>query len=222
MKRTDTSTDTYTGNYSTLIPKSILKGSLSTTPPIDTYPTTSYSQIQHSRTSSKYDESPRMSVKINTDESIAMDYPTSAIERTIPNQSIISSIIPTMNLSSSLTSNRMRFASVSQLNDIEWEVPSEFQTIVYGSNDDRQGYRGVSIYSSNENFNNNNNNNNNHVHESGKLSNRKRSQSAGVDQRTHVSRIFVPWDQEKKIFQPLYLGNGIEQGDTTQQQAFEY
>jgi hypothetical protein len=215
MKRTDTSTDTFAGNYSTLVPKSILKGSLSTTPPIDTFPTT-YSQIHHSRTSSKYDESPRTSVKINTDESIAIDYPTNAMEKMIPNQSIVSSNIP-MTLSSSLSSNRMRFASVSQLNDIEWEVPSEFQTIIYNSTNDRQPYRDVSIYTSNENLNNNNN-----VHDIGKLSNRQRSQSADVDQRTHVSRIFVPWDQEKRILQPLYLSNGIDKGDTTQQQAFEY
>jgi hypothetical protein len=159
-----------------------------------------------------------MSVKINTDESIAIDYPTSAIEKTIPNQSIVSSNIP-ITLSSSISSNRMRFASVSQLNEVEWEVPSEFQTIVYGSTDDRQTYRGASMYSSNENLNNNNNIN---AHDNGKLSNRQRSQSAIVDQRTHVSRIFVPWDHEKKILQPLYLSNGIEKGDTTQQQAFEY
>jgi hypothetical protein len=111
----------------------------------------------------------------------------------------------------------MHFASVIQLNEVEWEVPREFQTVAYDLTGERQPYRGALIYSSNENLNHNNNNNNND-----KLLNRQRSQSAVVDQRTHVSRIFVPWDREKKIPQPLYLSNSIEQGDTTQQQAFEY
>jgi hypothetical protein len=212
IQRTDTSTESFAGNYPIPVPKSILKGSTGTTPPIDLFPTL-YSQTQHSRTSSKFDESPRISVKINTDESILIDYPTSAIEKTIPNESIISSNVPT-SLSSS--TNRMRFASVSQLNEIEWEVPSEFQTIVYDLTDERQPYRGALIYNSNENLNNNNSNDNN------KLSNRQRSQSAAVDQRTYVSRIFVPWDRERKVIQPLYLSNGTEQGNTTQQQAFEY
>jgi len=213
-QRTDTSTESFAGNYPTLVPKSILKGSTSTTPPIDLFPT-SYSQTQHSRTSSKFDESPRMSVKINTDESILIDHPTSAIEKTIPNESIISSNFST-SVSPSL--NRMRFASVSQLNEIEWEVPSEFKTVVYDLTNERLPYRSALIYSSNENLNNNNNNTN----DNDKLSNRQRSQSAITDQRTYVSRIFVPWDREKKIVQPLYLSNDIEQGDTTQQQAFEY
>lgn len=159
IRRTDTSTDTNPGNYSTLVPKSILKSSTGTTPPIDIYP-----------------ESPRTSVKINTDESILMDYPISAIEKTIPNQ--------------------MRYASVIQLNDIEWEVPREFQTIVYDLTGDKQ------FYHSNENLNNNNNN----IHNYEKLTNRQRTQSAITDQRTNISRIFVPWDREK----------------STQQQAFEY
>jgi hypothetical protein len=219
IQRTDTSTESFAGNYSTLVPKSILKGSTSTTPPPDLL-STPYSQTQRSRTPSKFDESPRISVKINTDESIPIDYPTSAIEKIIPNDSIIS-----INLPSSLPStlNRMRFASVSQLNEVEWEVPSEFQTIVYDLSEDRQPLRGALIYSSTENLNNNNNNNNNTIsNDNEKLSTRQRSQSADVDQRTHVSRIFVPWDREKKIFQPLYLANNIEQGNTTQQQAFEY
>lgn len=215
VQRTDTSTESFPGNYSTtIVPKSILKGSISTTPPplpppIDPYPI-SYPQTQHSRTSSKYDESPRISVKINTDESIPIDYPTSAIEKIIPNESIISSNVPT---SISSSSNRMRFASVSQLNEIEWEVPSEFQTVIYDLTDGKQSYRRGAV---NNNLNNNNNNNND------KSSIRQRSQSAVVDQRTHVSRLFVPWDPEKKILQPFYLSDGLGQNDTTQQQAFEY
>jgi hypothetical protein len=216
IQRTDTSTESFGGNYSTLVPKSILKGSTSTTPPPDLL-SIPYSQTQHSRTPSKFDESPRISVKINTDESILMDYPTSAIEKTIPSESILSTTVPS-SLSSTL--NRMRFASVSQLNEIEWEVPREFQTVVYDLSEDRQPFRGALIYSSTENLNQNKNNNNNNNNE--KLSTRRRSKSAVADQRTHVSRIFVPWDREKKIIQPLYLSNHIDQGNTTQQQAFEY
>ncbi|CAF3475236.1 unnamed protein product [Rotaria sp. Silwood1] len=206
IQRTDTSTESFGGNNLTLVPKSILKGSTSTTPPLDLL-STQYSQTYRSRTPSKFDESPRISVKINTDESIPIGYPTSAIEKTIPNESIIP-----------ISSNRIRFASVSQLNEVEWEVPREFQTVVYDLTEDRQPFRGVLIYSSNENLNNNNNN----LHDNEKLSNRQRSQSAVVDQKTHVSRIFVPWDREKKLVQSLYLSNSIEQGDTTQQKAFEY
>jgi hypothetical protein len=166
-----------------------------------------YYQTQRSRTSSKFDESSRASVKINTDESIPIDYPTNAIEKTIPIESPIS-----INISKPI---RMRFASVSQLNEVEWEVPREFQTVVYDLTEDRQPLRGALIYSSNENLNNNNNN-----YE--RILNRQRSQSAVVDQRTHISRIFIPWDREKKIIQPLYFSNNVEQVDITQQQAFEY
>ncbi|CAF0823565.1 unnamed protein product [Adineta steineri] len=213
-QRKDTSTESFGGNYSTLMPKSILKINTSTTPsPLDLL-TTPYFQAERSRTSSKYDESPRTSVKINTDESISIDYPTSAIEKTTPMESIITTNIPITLLS---TPNRMRFASVSQLNEIEWEVPREFHTVVYDINEDRQPLRNALIFSSNDNLNNNNNNNNNE-----KLLNRQRSQSADVDQRTHVSRIFVPWNHKKKVIQSFYLSNNIEQGDITQQQAFEY
>jgi hypothetical protein len=171
-----------------------------------------YYQTQRSRTSSKFDESSRASVKINTDESIPIDYPTNAIEKTIPIESPIS-----IHVSKPI---RMRFASVSQLNEVEWEVPREFQTVVYDLTEDRQPLRGALIYSSNENLNNNNNNNNNNNYE--RILNRQRSQSAVVDQRTHISRIFIPWDREKKIIQPLYFSNNVEQVDITQQQAFEY
>jgi hypothetical protein len=226
VQRTDTSTESFPSNYPTPLPKSILKGSTSITPPIDFFPTP-YSQTQHSRTSSKYDESsrtsskydqsPRTSVKINTDESIPIDYPISAIEKTIPNGSNISSNVPTSVPSLSV---RMRFASVSKLNEIEWEVPREFQTIVYDLTDKEQPHFGSSIYISNENLNNNNSNSNDYDND--KVSNRQRSQSAVVDQRTNVSRVFIPWDHGKKFVQPIYLSNGIGQGDTTQQQAFEY
>lgn len=219
MRRTDTSTDTSAANNPALIPKSILKGSVSATPPpIDTYPI-NYSQTLHSRTSSKFDESSHTSVKINTDESIPIDYPTSAIEKFIPNRSISSSNIPTK-ISPPISLKPMRFASVSHLNEIEWEVPGEFRTVVYDLTQENQPYRGGLLYSSNKNLNNNNNHSNSPNND--QLSNRRRSQSAVVDQRAHVSRIFVPWDQEKRIIQPLFLSDGIEQGDTTQQQAFEY
>ncbi|CAF3218637.1 unnamed protein product [Rotaria socialis] len=220
-QRTDTSTESFGGNNLTIVPKSILKSSNSTpppppspspspSPPLDLL-SIQYSQTHRSRTPSKFDESPRISVKINTDESIPIDYPTSAIEIIIPNESTISRSDPT-----SSSSSRMRFASVSQLNEVEWEVPREFQTVVYDSINDRQASRTPLIYSSNENLNNNNNNNNE------KLSNRQRSQSASVDQRRHVSCAFVPWDRDKNIVQPFYLSDNIEQADTTQQKAFEY
>lgn len=171
--------------------------------------------MHHSRTSSKFDESPRTSVKINTDESIPIDYPASAIEKFIPNRSISSSNIP-IQISSSISLKPMRFASVSHLNEIEWEVPGEFRTVVYDLTNENPLYRSALIDQSDKNTNNNNNNNHD------QSSNRRRSQSAVADQRTHVSRIFVPWDHEKRIVQPFFLTDGIEQGDTTQQQAFEY
>ena len=88
------------------MPKSILK--TGTTPPID-----SYIQTQRSRTPSKYDDSPRTSVKINPDRSYTFDYPTNFIEKRI-------SIPLSYN-------HQMKFANINQLNDIEWEVPREFQ-----------------------------------------------------------------------------------------------
>lgn len=207
IHRTDTSTESFGGNHLILAPKSILKGSSSTTPPLD-LPSMQHSYTHRSRTSSKFDESSRISVKINTDQSIPIDYPTSAIEKTTPNDSI------------ALTSNRMRFASVSQLNEVEWEVPREFQNVVYDLIEDRQRPHGALVYSSNENLNNNNNNKLDY-HE--KLSNRQRSQSAIVDQRTYVSHVFVPWrNREKQIDQSIYLSNDNEQTDMTQQKAFEY
>lgn len=217
IQRTDTSTESFSGNTLTFLPKSILKSSVSMTPPIDLV-SNQYPQVNRSRTSSKFDESsPRISVKINTDESIPIDYPTSAIEELIPIDSIFSTTVPTLSM---LSSDRMRFASVSQLNEVEWEVPSEFHTI-YDSIADRQTSRVPVIYSSNRNLNNSNNNYDSNNYDE-KLSNRQRSQSASVDQRKHISRIYVPWDREKKTIQPHYLSNDIEHVDTTQQKAFEY
>ena len=208
-QRTDTSTDSGPATYSTLIPRSILKGNVGGTPPLDLSSSTYYLP-QRSQTPPQFDsESPRMSVKVNTDETIPIDYPTSAIERTIPLQTFTSTLPPIS----------MRFASVSQLNEIEWEIPREFQTVVYDLTDDRQPLRGALAYSSNENFNNNNNNNTSDYE---KLSARQRSRSANSDQRPHVSRVFVPWDQSRQVTPTSHLSNQAAQGDSTQQQAFEY
>ena len=218
LQRTDTSTESFGGNYSTLIPRSILKGSTSTTPPpppLDIL-SASYSPKQHDRSPPRYDQSPRISVKINTDESIAMDHPTYAIEMIIPTDSSTIALGPSSTSSLSST-HHMRFASVSHLNDVEWEVPREFQTVVCDSTDDKQALRSSIAFSSNENLNYNNNNNND------KLSLRQRSQSAVADQRSNVSRIFIPWDHEMQLGPPRHLLNDIDDGyDATQQQAFEY
>jgi hypothetical protein len=120
VQRIDTSTEFYGINYTNTMPKSILKSGINTTPPVDLH-STPYLQLEHSRTSSKNDESPRTSVKINTDQPLSTNYPISAIEKRIPIEPILS---PTLPLSSK---HRMKFANVSQLNDIEWEVPSEFE-----------------------------------------------------------------------------------------------
>jgi hypothetical protein len=163
-------------NYSTVIPKSILKGSTSTTPPLDLF-STPYFQTQDSHTSSNYDESPRTSAKIT----IPIDYP-SRIEERIPDKS-----------------SSMRFASFNQLNDIQWEVPREFRTVIYDSNNDKQLFR------SNENLNNS--------HNQDQFANRQRTQSAMVDQNTHLSRV-----RGISNVQLDYLSNN----NITQQQAFEY
>jgi hypothetical protein len=115
VQRIDTSTEYYSNNYTNIVPKSILKSGTSTTPPIS-LPSTPYFQIQQSRPSSKDDEPFRTSVKINTDQSIPLNYPINTIEKRISIEPI-------------LFQHRIKFANVSQLNDIEWEVPREFQTI---------------------------------------------------------------------------------------------
>lgn len=123
VQRTDTSTDSSAINYTNIIPKSILKTGSNITPPPLSLSSTAYLQIQDSRSSSKNDESPRTSVKVNTDQSIPIDYPIHIVEKRIPIQPILSSTNPI------LSKHRMRFANVSQLNDVEWEVPREFQPI---------------------------------------------------------------------------------------------
>jgi len=120
VKRLDTSTEFYSNNYINIIPKSILKSGTSITPP----PLDLHSILPHSFISSKYDESPRTSIKINTDHSLSMDYPISAIERRIPIEPIL---LPTIPLSYKY---RMKFANIKQLNDIEWEVPGEFRNVL--------------------------------------------------------------------------------------------
>ena len=213
IQRTDTSTESFGGNYSTTMPKSILKGSTNVTPPPLNLGSKSYSPDGSDYPSPRYDHSPRVSVKINTDESILMDYPISAIEKIIPIESIFSegSLSPSSSLSLS-SSHRMRFASVSRLNDIEWEVPSEFRTVVYDLADERPPLPGVPVYSSNENLNRNNSNNN------ADSPQRQRSQSAVVDQSPYVSRMFVPWISPTRTNQSLPPADD----NNTQQQAFEY
>ncbi|UJR09994.1 hypothetical protein I4U23_014218 [Adineta vaga] len=100
-QRIDTSTEFNGLPYSHTIPKSILKTGTNTSP-------------SRSRTSSKYDDSPYISVKINTDRPM-----NSKDKRIFSSPPILSSAL-----------HRMRFASVSELNDIEWEVPREFHTII--------------------------------------------------------------------------------------------
>ena len=234
IQRTDTATEAFSGNYSTLLPKSILKSGTSMTPPLaPPQPPLTLdmpSQIYSPNGFEYPPTSPRMSVKINTDESIAMDYPMSAIERIIPQNSIFPRTYSTSSSSPSPPSlspsppvrtaplgYRMRFASVSQLNDVEWEVPSEFQTVVYDLTDDNQQYRGAFLYNSSQNFNVNNNNNNDQ-----KSFQRKRSQSAGIEQKPHVSRVFIPWESDFNMTPAFHLAKNNEQTDVTQQQAFEY
>ena len=213
VQRTDTSTESYGDNHLAVVPKSILKGSVSTTTtPLDLL-STPYSQTYHSQTPSKFDESPRMSVTINIDEMMPTDCPASAAKKTTANESATSASVPTPLLSSL---NRMHFASVSLLNEVEWEVPREFETVVCKLSQEKQSYCSLLTHSLDENLNNNNSN------DSEIVSNRQRSQSAAVSQRLHVSRISAPWDREKRVAQLLYSSNDIEQGDTTQQKAFEY
>ena len=229
MQRMDTATESFGGNYSNLLPKSILKSGISSTPPLP--PPAPFTLDMPSQTYSPngFDfpsTSPRMSVKINTDESIPMDYPMSAIEKIIPQDSVFprifssssSSRSPSPPLRAAPPTYRMRFASVSQLNDVEWEVPSEFQTVVYDLTDDNQQYRGAILYNSSHNFNLNNNNSNDQP-----SFHRKRSQSAGIDQKPHISRVFIPWESDFNMTPTHHLPKNIDQSDRTQQhQAFEY
>ncbi|CAF0763021.1 unnamed protein product [Didymodactylos carnosus] len=187
IKRTDTSTDTT--NYSVIIPKSILKGSRNT-PPLEleqqqAYYNRPYSindnlSSQRSRTPSRLDsgdisyrprliigsttisqplyieESPRTSVKVNTDESIADSFVR------IDYSATLAPYDKRLTTDSNLYSRyRMKYASISQLNEIEWDVPREFQTIVYELSDEGQTIKGALLYDANDNNKNNNNNNNN-------------------------------------------------------------
>ncbi|CAF0860413.1 unnamed protein product [Adineta ricciae] len=103
--RVDTSTECHGIQYSNTVPKSILKTPTNPSP-------------SRSRTSSKYEDSPYVSAGTNTDRS------TNMIERRFPSQSNLSPALP------SPPAYRMRFASVSELNDVEWEVPREFHTTI--------------------------------------------------------------------------------------------
>ncbi|CAF1017994.1 unnamed protein product [Rotaria sordida] len=109
VHRIDTSTEFYGINYSNIVPKSILKSTVSLTPPNDFLPT-QHLQIQDSSTSS------------NSDESLQ-----NSIEKRISFETILPSTAPM------LSNFQMRFASIKQLNDIAWEIPREFQTITHES-----------------------------------------------------------------------------------------
>jgi hypothetical protein len=104
VQRVDTSTESSGVNYTSIVPKSILKGRSSATPPFDRH------SIPLSQTTSKYDDSPRTSVRINMDPTVRIDDK----ER----QSIIDPF-------DSMT--RMQFAHVNRLNEIPWEMPREFR-----------------------------------------------------------------------------------------------
>ena len=103
VQRLDTSTESPGVNYSTIVPKSILKGSTNSTPPLDLHST------QPSRASSKYDESPRPFVRINTEPS------NSAGEKRGESR------------------RHMQFANVSQLNEVAWETSRDLQRAHYNS-----------------------------------------------------------------------------------------
>ncbi|CAF2817427.1 unnamed protein product [Rotaria sp. Silwood2] len=124
VHRIDTSTEFHGINYSNIVPKSILKSTTSITPPND-FLSTPYLQTQDSPTSSNSDESLQKSIKITKHQSKPMNYSINSIETRIPIESILS---PTLPFSSNY---QMRFANVNQLNDIEWETPREFQTIIH-------------------------------------------------------------------------------------------
>ena len=126
IRRLDTSTEFYDVNYSNIVPKSILKTGINTTPPLD-FVSTPYLQIQRSHASSYYDEPPHSSVKVTTYQSRTNNYPINSFDGRVLIESVLS---PTLPLSSKY---RMKFASVSQLNDVEWEVPREFQIFIHGN-----------------------------------------------------------------------------------------
>ncbi|CAF1131323.1 unnamed protein product [Rotaria sp. Silwood1] len=107
VHRIDTSTEFYGIKYSNIVPKSILKSTTSLTPPND-FLSNSYIQRKTS------------SISSNSDESLE-----NSIEKKISNEQIFSSNLPFS------TNYRMKFANVNHLNNIEWEIPREFQTIIH-------------------------------------------------------------------------------------------
>ena len=121
-QRQDTSTEFYGIHSSNTVPKSILKTGTNTTPPLGLL-SNPYLRTQRSRTSSKYDDSPHTSLKTSTDQSTPTNYQRSVIEKRIPINTTLPSSPPLP------SRHRMRYASVGELNDIEWEVPREFQIV---------------------------------------------------------------------------------------------
>ena len=105
VHRLDTSTEYYGMRYNNVIPKSILKSGPNATPSIDV-PSTDYLQIDH------------------TEPSI-LGIPK-AVKKRIPIETIFTPNSPKY---------RMKFAHVSQLNEIDWEMPGEFQTIFQSNNE---------------------------------------------------------------------------------------
>ncbi|CAF3071203.1 unnamed protein product [Rotaria socialis] len=119
VQRIDTSTEFYGMNYKNVVPKSILKSSTSVTPPID-FLSTPYLQTKPTRTLSNHEQSPEVSIKFTTHRSIPITYSASITEKRPP-------IEPNLPLASNI---QMKFANVNELNDIKWEVPREFQTVL--------------------------------------------------------------------------------------------
>lgn len=128
VTRTDTSTEFYGMNYPNVVPKSILKSSTSITPPADFLSSPCVTTTQRTQSSSQtYDQSPDISVKFTTQKTIPIYYPTNVNEE---DETYIEPVRP-------LTSKyQMKFANVSRLNDIQWEVPREFKTIIQDNNTD--------------------------------------------------------------------------------------
>ncbi|CAF1321887.1 unnamed protein product [Rotaria magnacalcarata] len=120
VQRIDTSTEFYGMSCKNVVPKSILKSSTSITPPID-FLSTPYLQTQRTRTLSNHEQSPQVSIKFTTHRSIPINYSANINEK----RPSIESNLPLASKS------QIKFANVSALHDIKWEVPREFQTILH-------------------------------------------------------------------------------------------
>lgn len=109
VHRLDTSTEYYGMRYTNVIPKSILKSGLNTTPPS---PIIDYLQIDHAKPTWTSEEPlPELS---------------HAVKKRIPIETIFAPPAPKY---------RMKFAYINELNEIDWEMPGEFQTIFQSKNE---------------------------------------------------------------------------------------